>query len=55
MIANIMYEYENRLSSYRLIAEACLTGDPAHAGPVPQDPVPANSTRDRPREPSPPG
>ena len=42
MIANIMYGYENRLRSYELIADACLTGDRAQPEHVPEDPPPAD-------------
>jgi luciferase family oxidoreductase group 1 len=41
MIANIMHGYENRLRSYELIADACLTGSPAQAGHAPEDSQPA--------------
>ena len=40
MIANIMYGYENRLRSYELIADACLTGNAAQAGHAPEDSPP---------------
>ncbi|HEX6526999.1 MAG TPA: LLM class flavin-dependent oxidoreductase [Streptosporangiaceae bacterium] len=40
MIATIMYGYENRLRSYELIADACLTVNPAQAEHPPENSQP---------------